>query len=100
MKLVLFKGGATGEPVPGLLTDRGVVSVASAVTKSHTPQLTMQGIIDGFDGLRPALERLAKSGEAQPLAREAAAAAAPRQNLCCTRQLLGTQRRRGRSTCS
>jgi len=28
MRLVLFQGAGQDEPVPGLLTDRGVVSVA------------------------------------------------------------------------
>ncbi len=57
MKLVLFEapGGAVS---PGLLTPGGVVDIADAVPLGHTPQLTMQGIIDGFEGLRPALERL------------------------------------------
>jgi 2-keto-4-pentenoate hydratase/2-oxohepta-3-ene-1,7-dioic acid hydratase in catechol pathway len=67
MKLVLFRQG-NGEPQPGLLTDRGVVSIASATKQSYTPQLTMQGIIDDYDALRPALERLAKEGKAVALA--------------------------------
>ena len=88
MKLVLFRsgdGGDGGEAVPGLLTDRGVVSIASAVGKAYTPQLAMQGIIDGFDGLRPALERLAQTGEAQPLASVKLLPPLPRPGkiLCC-----------------
>jgi 2-keto-4-pentenoate hydratase/2-oxohepta-3-ene-1,7-dioic acid hydratase in catechol pathway len=67
LKLVLFQTAAQGEMTPGLLTERGVVSVAGAVKKDYTPQLTMQGIIDGFDKLRPALEKLAKDGAATPL---------------------------------
>ena len=67
MRLVLFEPAAGGEPVPGLLTERGVVSVAEAVRAGHTPQATMQGLIDDFDRLRPALERLARSGPARPL---------------------------------
>ena len=84
MKLVLFQGG-DGEAEPGLLTDRGVVSVAAAVRKSHTPQLTMQGIIDDFDGLRPAFERLAKDGAARPLDSVRLMAPLPRPGkiLCC-----------------
>ncbi|HEX5319232.1 MAG TPA: fumarylacetoacetate hydrolase family protein [Stellaceae bacterium] len=65
MKLVLFDKG--GEPVPGVLTGRGVVDVSGAVEKSYTPQLTMQGLIDGFDRLRPALDKLAAEGKAAPL---------------------------------
>ena len=60
MKLVLFQAPSGGEVLPGVLTDRGVVDISTAVQKSHTPQLTMQGIIDSFDRLRPALETLAK----------------------------------------
>jgi 2-keto-4-pentenoate hydratase/2-oxohepta-3-ene-1,7-dioic acid hydratase in catechol pathway len=67
MKLVLFQNAGSADVTPGLLTDRGVVSVAEAVRAGHTPQLTMQGIIDGFDRLRPALERLAKDGRTVPL---------------------------------
>ena len=68
MKLVLFQVGGTGEVLPGLLTDRGVVSIADIVKKSYTPQLTMNGIIDDYDKLKPALERAAASGTAAPLA--------------------------------
>jgi 2-keto-4-pentenoate hydratase/2-oxohepta-3-ene-1,7-dioic acid hydratase in catechol pathway len=68
MKLVLFDkpGAGVGEVLPGLLTGRGVVSIADVVPAGHTPQLTMQGIIDRFDAVRPALERRARDGE--PLA--------------------------------
>ncbi|MFL6798438.1 MAG: fumarylacetoacetate hydrolase family protein [Xanthobacteraceae bacterium] len=72
MKLVLFEdpstgGASTGEVLPGVWTDRGVVSIASEVKPSYTAQLTMQGIIDDFEGLRPALQRLAERGAAMPL---------------------------------
>ncbi len=66
MKLVLFQS-PNGDVLPGVLTDRGVVDISAAVTKSYTPQLTMQGIIDGFDKLRPALEKLAKDSNAVAL---------------------------------
>jgi 2-keto-4-pentenoate hydratase/2-oxohepta-3-ene-1,7-dioic acid hydratase in catechol pathway len=65
---VLFEATPGGDPVPGLLTDRGVVSIASAVRAGHTPQATMQNLIDDFETLRPALTRLAREGEARPLA--------------------------------
>ena len=68
VKLVLFKSGAQGELEPGLLTDRGVVAIASAVKKHATPQQTMVGIIDEFDALKPKLSQLAKDGTATPLA--------------------------------
>jgi 2-keto-4-pentenoate hydratase/2-oxohepta-3-ene-1,7-dioic acid hydratase in catechol pathway len=67
VKLALFETTATRGVVPGLITDRGVVSIADVVPIGHTPQLTMQGIIDGFDTLRPALERAARDGKAAPL---------------------------------
>jgi 2-keto-4-pentenoate hydratase/2-oxohepta-3-ene-1,7-dioic acid hydratase in catechol pathway len=63
VKLVLFQSSPTGEILPGVLTDRGVVDISAAVPKGHTPQLTMQGIIDDFDRLRPALEKLAKDDD-------------------------------------
>lgn len=67
MKLVLFQIAGKGETLPGLLTDRGIVNIASAVGHRHTPQLTMQGIIDDFDKLRPAFERLGSTGDALAL---------------------------------
>jgi hypothetical protein len=66
MKLVLFQGAGRDEPVPGLLTDRGIVSLAPVVAHGHTPQHTMQGIIDNFDRLRPQFEKLAAEAEAVP----------------------------------
>ena len=61
MKLVLFEaeGGAVARP--GLLTERGIVDISAAVREGHTSQLTMQGIIDQFDELRPTLEELAQN---------------------------------------
>ena len=44
MKLVLFEMSPDGETLPGLLTERGVVDISSAVRKGYTPQLTMQGL--------------------------------------------------------
>ncbi len=68
MRLVLFEPAARRDAVPGLLTERGVVDVAHAVPSGPTPQATMQGVIDDFERLRPALERLAREGAARPLA--------------------------------
>jgi len=65
MKLALFET-RTAVVRPGLLTEAGVVDVADAVPVGHTPQLTMQAIIDGWDRLRPALEALAR--ERRPIA--------------------------------
>ena len=67
VKLVLFQTSPAGEVLPGLMTDRGVVDISAAVRKNYTPQLVMQGIIDDFEKLRPALDKLAKDGAAMPL---------------------------------
>lgn len=85
MKLVLFQIGGTGEILPGLLTERGVVSIADLVKKSYTPQLTMNGIIDDFETLRPAFERAAAGAEAKPLSAVRLRAPLPRPGkiLCC-----------------
>src|SRR5437016_1385721 len=85
MKLVLFESTGTTGPVPGLLTERGVVDISGAVERSYTPQLTMQRLIDDFDRLRPALDRLAAGGEARPLDQVRLRAPLPRPGkiLCC-----------------
>ena len=66
MKLVTFQIAGQTDPLPGLFTERGVVSLADAVPRGTTPTATMTGIIDGFDRLRPALEKLARDGKAIP----------------------------------
>ena len=68
MKLVTFQIAGKPQLLPGLFTDRGVVSLADAVPAGATPTATMTGIIDDFDSLRPALERLARDGKALPMA--------------------------------
>jgi len=85
MKLVMFEAGGAHEPTPGLLADRGVISLAGVVERGYTPQLTMQNLIDGFDRLRPVLERLAAEGEALPLDRVRLRPPLPRPGkiLCC-----------------
>jgi 2-keto-4-pentenoate hydratase/2-oxohepta-3-ene-1,7-dioic acid hydratase in catechol pathway len=66
VRLVLFdKPGQP--PLPGLLTDRGVVGIADVAPLAHTPQATMEALIDRFDELRPALERKAREGAARSL---------------------------------
>jgi len=69
VKLVQYQAGGSGDVLPGLWTDRGVVGIAGIVRKGHTPQETMQNVIDDFDRLRPRLEGLAKTGEALPMDR-------------------------------
>jgi 2-keto-4-pentenoate hydratase/2-oxohepta-3-ene-1,7-dioic acid hydratase in catechol pathway len=66
VKLVTFQIAGKPELLPGLFTDRGVVSLADAVPPGATPTATMTGIIDDFDRLRPALDRLARDGKALP----------------------------------
>jgi 2-keto-4-pentenoate hydratase/2-oxohepta-3-ene-1,7-dioic acid hydratase in catechol pathway len=85
MKLVMFETAGQDEPVPGLLTDRGVVSTAGVVERGYTPQLTMQNLIDGFDRLRPALEKLAVDGKILPLEQVRLRPPLPRPGkiLCC-----------------
>jgi 2-keto-4-pentenoate hydratase/2-oxohepta-3-ene-1,7-dioic acid hydratase in catechol pathway len=85
MKLVLFQTSERDEPSPGLLTERGVVNIAGVVESRPTPQLTMQGLIDAFDGLRPTLERQAMLGEALPVGSVRLRAPLPRPGkiLCC-----------------
>jgi len=85
VKLVLFQSASNGEVLPGLMTDRGVVDISAAVKKGHTPQLTMQGIIDGYDGLKPSLEKLAAEGKAVPAGQVQLKPPLPRPGkiLCC-----------------
>jgi 2-keto-4-pentenoate hydratase/2-oxohepta-3-ene-1,7-dioic acid hydratase in catechol pathway len=85
MKLVLFQTSERDEPLPGLLTDRGVVSIAGGVEHGFTPQLTMQRLIDGFDRLRPSLERLAAEGSPLPTGSVRLRPPLPRPGkiLCC-----------------
>src|SRR2546422_1275809 len=66
VKLVMFQVAGKPDVMPGLLTDPGVVSIADAVPSGATPQATMRSIIDGFDRLRPSLDRLAREGAAIP----------------------------------
>lgn len=66
MKFVLFTAaGAT--PHAGILTDAGVIDASQVVADSYTPQLTMVGLIDHYDTLKPQLEALAASATALPL---------------------------------
>jgi len=65
MRLALFQKDT--QVLPGVITDRGVVNIADLVAAGATPQLTMAGIIDQFERLRPALERRAREGDAMPL---------------------------------
>jgi 2-keto-4-pentenoate hydratase/2-oxohepta-3-ene-1,7-dioic acid hydratase in catechol pathway len=65
MKLALYRT-AGGEAHPALITARGLVDIAAAVKPADTPQHTMEAIINGFERLRPELEKLAAGGSAVP----------------------------------
>ncbi|HEY5410966.1 MAG TPA: fumarylacetoacetate hydrolase family protein [Caulobacteraceae bacterium] len=67
MRLVLFERPGAAEVRPGLLTERGVVDVTEATGVGYAPQLTMTSIIDRFEDLKPALERLQSEGPALAL---------------------------------
>jgi 2-keto-4-pentenoate hydratase/2-oxohepta-3-ene-1,7-dioic acid hydratase in catechol pathway len=85
LKFVLFESAGAAEPRPGLLTDRSVVDLGGLVPRGHTPQLTMQALIDGFDALRPELARLGETAAALPLEQVQLRAPLPRPGkiLCC-----------------
>jgi 2-keto-4-pentenoate hydratase/2-oxohepta-3-ene-1,7-dioic acid hydratase in catechol pathway len=68
LRLALFQKAGNADVLPGLITQGGVVSVADLVSRGPTPQLTMTGIIDDFERLRPSLERRARDGDATLLA--------------------------------
>ena len=70
MRLVLFEGPGAGRGMrPGVWIDTGVVDVSSATADLavHSPQHLMTQIIDEFETLRPAFERLAASSLPLPL---------------------------------
>jgi len=85
VKLVLFQSAASSEILPGLINDRGVIDISGAVKKGHTPQLTMQGIIDDYDRLKPALEKLAAEAKVVPAGQVQLKPPLPRPGkiLCC-----------------
>jgi 2-keto-4-pentenoate hydratase/2-oxohepta-3-ene-1,7-dioic acid hydratase in catechol pathway len=85
VKLVLFQTAGQSEPVPGLMTDRGIVDISNVVPKGYTPQLTMQGIIDHFERLRPTLHELETWAEPLPVDSVRLRPPLPRPGkiLCC-----------------
>ena len=87
MKLVLYQDPPEAPVKLGLLKDDTVIDISAAVghLQGDSPQRLMAGIIDGFDDLRPELERLAHSGPAVPVATVRLRAPLPRPSkiLCC-----------------
>ena len=85
MKFVLFQNAGYTEPTPGLLTERGVVSLAGLIERGYTPQLTMQNLIDRFERLQPTLEKAAADAEAVPETSVRLCSPLPRPGkiLCC-----------------
>jgi len=70
MRLVLFEGPGAGRPIrPGVWTEEGVVDVSAATAnfEAVSAQQTMQQIIDHFEALRPAFERIVAESLPLPL---------------------------------
>jgi hypothetical protein len=62
MRIGLFEGSGAGRGIrPGVVTGEGIVDVSAATARlvAHSPQHLMAQIIDNFEDLRPAFERLA-----------------------------------------
>jgi hypothetical protein len=75
MRIGLFEGSGAGRGIrPGVVTGEGIVDVSAATARlvAHSPQHLMAQIIDNFEDLRPAFERLAAQ-EVVRLRREAQA---------------------------
>ena len=90
MKLVLFQpnaGTASDEPRLGILVDGGVIdgSDAAAAVREGPSDRLMARVIDHFDELRPALDRLANGTAPVPLnsVRLRSPLTRPGKILCC-----------------
>jgi 2-keto-4-pentenoate hydratase/2-oxohepta-3-ene-1,7-dioic acid hydratase in catechol pathway len=83
MKLVLFERGP--RIVPGALVEEAVIDLDDQVPSASTPQARMEALIDGFDSLRPTLERAAESGQRVPLKSVRLRPPLPRPHkvMCC-----------------
>ncbi len=66
MKFILFTTGG-GAARPGVLTERGIVDISAHVSLGHTPQATMQWLIDHDARIRPQLDSAARNDAAIPL---------------------------------
>ena len=85
MKLALFSEPDDQAMRPGVITDAGVIDVSSVVPPGRTPQRTMEGLIDSFETLRPALERAVAAGQPRALDEVRLRPPLPRPSkiLCC-----------------
>jgi 2-keto-4-pentenoate hydratase/2-oxohepta-3-ene-1,7-dioic acid hydratase in catechol pathway len=83
VKLALFE--RSGQVVPGVIREDGIVDISSAVAVAESPQATMVGIIDRFDEVKPAIERAAEQGSATALDQVRLRAPLPRPGkiMCC-----------------
>ena len=88
MKLCLFESNdSPGEPRVGAIVDGGVADLTAALgdAASLPPQPRMEAVIDGFDSLRGAFERIAAGGPsyADGAFRLRAPLPRPGKILCC-----------------
>ena len=87
MKLVLYDDSSGSSNEPGILNGDRVIDIGGAVRhlQGESPQRLMEGIIDGFEALRPDLEHLAGAGPSVALSSVRLRAPLPRPGkiLCC-----------------
>src|SRR5947209_7786226 len=85
MKFVLFQKSQSDHPLPGLLTERGIIDASGVLPASAAPQATMQAIIDSYQQRKPDFQELAASAAATPLEAVKILSPLPRPGkiLCC-----------------
>src|SRR5229473_8454758 len=85
MKFVLFQKSQSDHPLPGLLTERGIIDASGVLPASAAPQATMQAIIDSYQQRKPDFQELAVSAAATPLEAVKILSPLPRPGkiLCC-----------------
>jgi 2-keto-4-pentenoate hydratase/2-oxohepta-3-ene-1,7-dioic acid hydratase in catechol pathway len=86
VRLVVWELAGRSAPAIGLLTERGVVSLADLTSGATSPQSAMELVIDQFAAVRAQLEEMATNGEALPLDSVRLLAPLPRPGkiLCST----------------
>jgi 2-keto-4-pentenoate hydratase/2-oxohepta-3-ene-1,7-dioic acid hydratase in catechol pathway len=85
MKLGLFSDVSDPVVRPGVITDAGIVDASAVIPPARTPQRTMETIIDNFESLRPALQRIAVDNRARSLDQVRLRPPTPRPTkvMCC-----------------